>query len=64
TAARMVAARPNKTKGIAKLSPTDSIHGLHNAPHGGARRGSEWIGLDLGDQARVVGEKDQLIGDR
>ena len=50
----MVAPRPDEAEGIAKLSSTDSIHALHNAPHGGARRGSEWIGLHLGDQTRVV----------
>lgn len=59
----VVATSPDKAEGIAQLPRPDAVHAFHHAPHGGARRGSEWISLHFRDQMRVVRQKDHLIAD-
>ena len=51
-------ARPDEAKGVAQLARSHPPDTLHHASHGDARGASERIRLDLGDQRRIVGQKD------
>lgn len=58
---RVMAAGPDEAECIAERAGGDLRHTRHHTSHGGARCGSEGVGLNLGNQGRIVHAKDLLI---